>query len=156
MRYLSYMQPLDKQSLFSIFEQGDEAIYKEAGAEEQLQNPFVLMGMVIRGLENYDIMDMMYMKRHPENYKRVRAITKFKYFNKLYGYLNRIDIDKLPKEIYKVSESFGREGSYVSLENMLRYFEKIEHYEKCAVVKKYQDLLMASIVEDEYTKVLNI
>ena len=69
------MQPLDKNTLFSIFEVGDEEIYKEAGVENQLNNPFVLMGMVLRGLENYSIMDVMYMKRHPESYKEVRELT---------------------------------------------------------------------------------
>ena len=42
------MQPLDKNTLFSIFEVGDEEIYKEHGVEDQLNNPFVLMGMVLK------------------------------------------------------------------------------------------------------------
>ena len=49
------MQPLDPHTLFSIFEQGDEDIYKEHGLEDTLNNPFVLTGMVLRGVENYHI-----------------------------------------------------------------------------------------------------
>ena len=52
------MQPLDKNTLFSIFEAGDEAVYAEYGLQGQLNNPFVLMGMVLKGVENYHIMDM--------------------------------------------------------------------------------------------------
>jgi hypothetical protein len=143
------MQPLDKNTLFSIFEAGDEEIYKEAGVEDQLKNPFVLMGMVLRGLENFSIMDMMYLRRHPKDYKNVRAITKYKYYTKLYKYLERIDSNNFDK-IYKIADSFGRDETFVGLENLLRYFEKIEQYERCAVIKRYQDLLIDSYVPHEF------
>ena len=134
------MQPLDKNTLFSIFEQGDEEIYREYGMEGQLDNPFVLLGMVIRGLENYQLMDMMYMKRYPQHYKEVRNITKYKYYNKLYRYLNRIDSKEF-SSVYKIGESFDMVKVMSSLEDMLRFYEGIEHYEKCAVIKRYQDLV---------------
>jgi hypothetical protein len=134
------MQPLDKDTLFSIFEQGDEEIYKEYGMEGQLDNPFVLLGMVIRGLENYQLMDMMYMKRYPQHYKEVRKITKYKFYNKLYGYLNRIDSKEF-SSVYKIGESFNMVKVMSSLEDMLRFYEGIEQYEKCAVIKRYQDLV---------------
>ena len=41
------MKRLDGHSLFSIFEKGDEQIYKDLGVEDQLDNTFVLFGMVI-------------------------------------------------------------------------------------------------------------
>ena len=85
------MQPLDKNTLFSIFEAGDEAVYAEYGLQGQLNNPFVLMGMVLKGVENYHIMDMMYIQKYPEQYKKVRNLTKYKYLNKLFTYLERID-----------------------------------------------------------------
>ena len=55
------MQKLDPHTLFSIFEQGDEEVYKEHGELEVLKNPFVLMNMVMRGLENYQLMCIMYL-----------------------------------------------------------------------------------------------
>ena len=143
------MQPLDKNTLFSIFEAGDEEIYKEAGVEDQLKNPFVLMGMVLRGLENYSIMDMMYLRRHPEDYKNVRSITQYKYYIKLYAYLERIDSNKFDK-MYKIADSFGRDETFAGLERLLRYFEKIEQYERCAVIKRYQDLLIDSYVPEDF------
>jgi hypothetical protein len=142
------MIPLDKNTLFSIFEAGDEEIYKEHGLEDQLNNPFVLMGMIVKGLENFDMMDMLYTKRYPEHYKNVRDMTKYKYYNKLYMYLERIDTKNF-NEKYTVGDSFGRENCFVALENMLRYYEKIEQYEKCAVIKRYQTLLLDSLCEKE-------
>jgi hypothetical protein len=140
------MQSLDKNSLFSIFEKGDEEVYAEHGVEGQLNNPFVLMGMVVRGLENYEVMDIMYMRRHPESYKNVRELTKYKYYSKLYGYLKRIDVLD-SDNIYKVGGSFGRDQCFLSLDNMLRFFEKHERYERCGVIKRYQDLLLDSYVD---------
>jgi hypothetical protein len=85
-------------------------------------------------------MDMMYMKRYPKHYKEVRNITKYKYYNKLYRYLNRIDSKEF-SNVYKIGESFDMVKVMSSLEDMLRFYEGIEHYEKCAVIKRYQDLV---------------
>lgn len=136
------MQPIDPNTLFSIFEQGDEEIYKEHGIEEHLQNPFVLMGMVLRGIDNFHMMDMMYMRQYPSHYKKVRNITKYKYFNKLYGYLLRIDSDSF-EDIYKIGESFDKVQTKNGLDFLREYFERLEQYEKCAVIKKYIDLLLS-------------
>lgn len=140
MNYLLYMQPIDPNTLFSIFEQGDEEVYKEHGVEEHLNNPFVLMGMVIRGIDNYHMMDIMYMRQYPEQYKNVRRITRYKYYNKLYTYLKRIDSTNFDS-IHSIGESFERGEAFLGLDHLRKYFEAVEEYEKCAVIKRYQDLL---------------
>ena len=135
------MQPIDPNTLFSIFEQGDEAIYKEHGVEGALDNPFVLMGMVLRGIENYNLMDIMYMRQYPEHYKKVRRITKYKYFNKLYGYLSRIRTQDF-NETYSIGESFEIKNVDRALNTLRSYYEGLEEYEKCAVIRDYQSLLV--------------
>ena len=136
------MKPIiDPNTLFSIFEQGDEQVYKEHGMEDHLNNPFVLMGMVLRGVENFHMMDMMYMKQYPQHYKKVRNITRYKYFNKLFGYLLRIDSSSFD-DIYKIGEAFDNREVKGSLDYLRLYFERLEQYEKCAIIKKYIDLLL--------------
>jgi hypothetical protein len=137
------MQPIDPNSLFSIFEQGDEQVYKEHGMEQALSNPFVLMGMVLKGLENYYMMDLMYTKQYPKEYGNVKEITKYKYYTRLYGYLIRIDTDNFD-DIYQIGTSFNVKDTTSGLSLLLYYFEGLEEYEKCAVVKKYIDLLRES------------
>jgi hypothetical protein len=132
------MNRLDPNTLFNIFEKGDEEIYKEHGIEETLDNPYVLINMVVRGLENYTIMDQMYMYQYPKQYKGSRQVVKFKYFNKLYGYLKRIDITQLQ---FQVGESYELLKSVKVMEDFLYYYERIEHYEKCALIVKYINLL---------------
>ena len=132
------MNRLDPNTLFNIFEQGDEEVYKEHGIEETLDNPYVLINMVVRGLENYTIMDQMYMYQYPKQYKGSRQVVKFKYFNKLYEYLKRIDITQLQ---FQVGESYELSKSIQVMEDFLYYYERIEHYEKCALIVKYVNLL---------------
>ena len=87
------MQPLDKNTLFSIFEAGDEEVYKENNVSELLDNPYVLIGMVVRGVQNWHIMDIMYKRSHPNEYSKVRRKVMYKYFVKICGYLERLDIN---------------------------------------------------------------
>ena len=134
------MQRLDPHTLFSIFENGDEEIYKEHGIEDTLNNPYVLIGMVVRGIENYQLMDLMYMRQYPKEYKNVRELTKYKYYTKLYSYLTRIDSTKF-ETIHRIGETFDKEAVNSSLATLLVYYELIEEYEKCAVIKRYMDLL---------------
>jgi len=134
------MQPIDPNTLFSIFEQGDEQIYKEHGLHDTLQNPYVLMGMVIRGIENYYLMDKMYQRQYPKEYNNVRSITKYRYYTKIYSYLARLDTLNF-KDIYKIGDSFESNDAFQSLDVLRLYFESIEHYEKCAIIVRYQDLL---------------
>lgn len=134
------MNNLDPHTLFSIFEQGDEQIYREHGIEGTLNNPYVLISMCARGLENYNIMDQMYMRQYPQQYKNSRKLIQFKYFNKLYTYLQRVKVGQL-HSVYKIGSSYEVDNVITSLTMLLFYFERIEHYEKCAIIKKITDKL---------------
>ena len=134
------MQHIDPNTLFSIFEQGDEAIYEEHGEERHLDNPYVLMGMVMRGIENYHLMDMMYLKKYPKEYTIIRKVTKYKYISKLYNYLLNIDSFNFSSE-HSIGDSFDVKEVLGALDYLRVYYEEIEHYEKCAVIKRYIDLL---------------
>ena len=134
------MHKLDKNTLFSIFEQGDEHIYKEHNLEDTLKNPYVLMNMVVRGLENYKIMDQMYMHQYPKQYKTTRKAIQYKYFNKLLQYLERIDASKF-EDRFKIGDSYEIMHNIYMLEGLMYYYEGLEQYEKCSTIKKYVQLL---------------
>ena len=74
------MNKLDPHTLFSIFEQGDEEIYKEHNVLGVLDNPYVLIGMVVTGVENFALIDGMYLLRYEEKYAKVRDGIKYKYY----------------------------------------------------------------------------
>ena len=134
------MHKLNPNTLFSIFEKGDEEVYKEHGMEDQLKNPFVLMGMVLKGLENYKLMSIMYKNNFPKEFERNEGFIKAKYYNTLYKYLERIDSYQF-ENLYSIGESFEASKVKMALEHFLYYFEEKEEYEKCAVVKRFIDHL---------------
>lgn len=139
------MEPLDKDTLFSIFEQGDEQIYQEHGLQDTLNNPFVLMGMVIKGLENFQLMNLMYQRNYPKEYAKVASVIKYKYYTKLYNFLTRINLKDLDIE-YNIGDSFEDTQVYIGLEELRVYYEGLEEYEKCGVIKKYIDYLIDKVV----------
>ena len=142
------MQPLDKDTLFSIFEQGDEEIYQEHKITGVMNNPYVLMGMVIRGMENWHLMDIMYKRSYGEQYQRVRENIRVKYMSKLVSYLDRIDETKF-ETIYTIGDSYDSKTVMKVLNDLMYYFESIEMYEKCHTIKTYVDLLSHDIIQKE-------
>ena len=134
------MKPIDPNQLFSLFEVGDEEVYEEHDVTEVLKNPYVLMGMVVRGVENYNILDKLYLRNHKKHYENVREEVKYKYFCKIFGYLSRIDSNKFESK-YTITENYDIVKVNVLLNELLTYFEGIEQYEKCAIIKKYIDLI---------------
>jgi hypothetical protein len=134
------MQPLDKNTLFSIFDIGDEEVYKENNVEELLDNPFVLIGMVVRGVENWHLMDILYTRKKGEEYAEVRDKVQLQYFVKLCKYLDRLDFNKF-ETVYTIGESFDKDEVDDRLSQMMDVFIENEYYEQCATVKRFLDML---------------
>lgn len=134
------MQPLDKNALFSIFEAGDEQVYQENNVSDLLDNPYVLIGMVVRGVENWYLMDLMYKRSYPQQYTKVRRTIQRRYFLRLVSYLERLDINTF-STVYTIGDSFDSQEVHSTFNMIIKYFESIEMYEQCATVKSYLDLL---------------
>jgi len=141
------MKNLDKGNLFNIFTVGDEELYKEYGVEEVLNSPFILLGMTIRGVENYYTIHQIYENRFKEEYDSVRDSIKLKYFITLVKYLERIE--NLPSyTVSNILEEFGESSVYFAFSEMLTFLEEKEYYEKCIVVKKFLDLFFLKELDD--------
>ena len=147
--YIKKVHKLNPNTLFSIFEQGDEEIYREHGMEHQLKNPYVLMGMVIKGLENFSLMCTMYENNFPREFKKNKENIRYKYYTRLYEYLTRIDSSNF-SNLYTIGESFEASRVEGGLEHLMYFFESKEEYEKCAIIKKYiEHLIIAKEIKLE-------
>jgi len=135
------MNKLDPHTLFSIFEQGDEEIYKEHNVLGVLDNPYVLIGMVVTGVENFTLIDGMYLLKYEEKYARVRDGIKYKYYVKLFGYLQRLENSNI-EEVYTIGEDYELSRSIDALLDLQIYFQELENYEKCKVISRFSDLLI--------------
>jgi hypothetical protein len=150
------MNKLDPHTLFSLFEQGDEEVYKEHGVEDTLKNPYVLLNMVSRGMENYAVMDMIYMKNNYKNYDKVRSNVKYKYFTKLFGYLERLDLEDIKAAKFVIGESYDLSTLVHNLDLLRKYFEEFELYERCLVIKNTIDSILSTTIHQKYRKKLLI
>lgn len=133
------MQPLDKENLFSIFEQNDEQVYVEHGLEAALDNPAVKLGMVLSGIENFQLMDLLYQRNYPKEYKLVKDRLKYKFYNKLYNYISEVYCI-LTVDNKVLGDSFDKSSINLVLDTMRIYYEGIEEYEKCAILKNTKDI----------------
>jgi len=133
---MAIMKKIDKATLFSIFEVGDEEVYKENDAEDLLHNTYILFGMTIKGVENYFIMEQMYQNRYGETFSTVRDSIKLKYFTGLIRYLERIDDTQLDT-LYDLKDVFGEQSIDYALKEMTDFFESLEMYENCALLMRF-------------------
>jgi len=133
------MKKLNSDDIFSIFSMGDEEVYKEHKVEGVMDDPFVLFGMAVRGVENYFIIDRIYNNRFGEKYDSVRDSIKLKYFNGLIRYLERVDLSQL-ETASELKDEFGLQAIKYALEEMLDFYEEKEMYEKCAIIFKFYEL----------------
>ena len=133
---MAVMKKIDKATLFNIFEVGDEEVYKENGVEDLLHNTYILLGMTIKGVENYFIMEQMYQNRYGETFSTVKDSIKLKYFTGLIKYLERIDLSQ-SDTLYELKDLFGEQSIEYALTEMVDFFEGVEMYENCALLMKF-------------------
>lgn len=138
------MDNLDTENLFKIFTSGDEEVYKEHGVEDVLDNSYTLLGMVIKGVENYYVLDLVYNKKYKESYTSVRNGIKLMYFTGLMKYLERIDMSR-SDTLLLLKEEFGDQPILFAFQEMLSFFEEREYYEQCSVIKNIHDLFFPDV-----------
>jgi len=118
------MKKIDKATLFSIFEVGDEEVYKENGVDDLLHSTYILFGMKVKGVENYFIMEQMYQNRYGETFSTVKDSIKLKYFIGLMRYLERIDLSQ-SDTLYDLKDLFGEQSIDYALKEMIDFFEEL-------------------------------
>lgn len=140
------MKKLSTNQLFDIFEKGDEEIFKEHGVEDLLDNTYILFGMVVRGVENFYIIDQLYATRYGEHYYQVKDSIKLKYFSGLMNYLERIK--DLPTDLVPfIEDEFDKQSIHYAFNELMDLFIEVEYYEKCAILKKYFELFSIKQLE---------
>lgn len=143
------MKKLSTNQLFDIFEKGDEEVFKEHGVEDLLDNTYILFGMVVRGVENFYIIDQIYTTKYNQHYTQIKDSLKLKYFLGLMDYLERIQ--DIPIDVISfIEEEFSRQSIHYAFNELMDLFIQVEYYEKCTILKKYFELF--SIKQLEVTK----
>lgn len=133
------------EEFFSMFHTNNEEntetekeIEKNKELFEISSNPYVLFGSIIAGHQQYQVIHKISKTKNGEMYEQIEQKVKKKYYDnlfKLFLQLERLGI--LPE--FKLREGYPVEDMLETLKNFLEYYENLEEYEKCIILKKYQD-----------------
>lgn len=126
--------------IFNLFEKMDEEVLLEEGSSDLLNEDSVLLGIVVKGVENYNYIDEIYLNRYGDKYAKLAEGIKYRYFDKLFSYLDKIKLNKL-EVLLDLIELIGLNIVCRSLEELIQFFQLLEEYEKCAKIKKVKDIL---------------
>ena len=132
--------------LFSLFSIGDSEVYEENKVGDLLDNSYVLVGMVVKGVENYYIIDQIYNAKFGELYVSSRDSIRHKYFTNLYKYLERVNLSQEDTLLLLVDE-FGEQPMYYAFQEMLECFLEVEDYLKCAKIQKFIEIFSLNKLE---------
>lgn len=89
------------------------------------------------------------MMRYKEQYESVRETVKEQFYDRLYSYLLKIDLAKF-ENIYVITEEYDKMGVFQALNHLLYYYQDKEYYERCAVIKSFDDLLRGTMTPPIY------
>ena len=130
--------------LLDIFNYSDEQDVKGEGyvgaVMDYTKHPYIILGSVIRGVENFYIMCEMFRKQYGDKFDTIEEPLKQKYFDRLYGFLLRFD-ESNSEHILEAMRFDRSEVSYALL-SMRVHFEEREQYENCVKIHNVLHNLM--------------
>lgn len=132
------MKSIDKLKIFQLFTDTVEDLQEEDNViENDIKNhPYIKIGTVVKGVENFYILDDMMRFQYKEKYEDVREAVKGYYFTRIYERLEGFD-ETDPDQILEC-QSHDLSSLDYAFSHMIRYFEKVEEYEKCARILRIQ------------------
>ena len=136
------MKEFSAKRLFEIFDKSDDGdLLERSGIKDFYDHPFLTMGMVVRGIDNFDLLCEIYDHKYPKEFPSIKDEVKFKYYSRLYRYLDRFNykqIDSIEKTL-----AHGYDNILYCLIDMRVTFETHEEYERCGrirdIITSYED-----------------
>jgi hypothetical protein len=129
---------LDADTVFAIFEsvhKTDDEVF------DPFTHPYVLMGLVVSGVKTFDIIANNYLRDYPGDFDRIYEKVKFLYYDRLYGFLEKIDYTLSLHLIECCKHDYHKVVDTLSL--LMKEYERKEEYEKCSRIKNLLDAIVA-------------
>lgn len=125
------MKKIHIDNIFTIFDNHDDVVYEQEDLHEVYSNDFIVLGSVIKSIENFYLLDKIQRHRYGIHYDEVFDKIQLRYFSQAMKMLDRLDqVDRYSVDM--VVAEFGTAHVHDILHRMLQVFIKHEHYEKCA------------------------
>ena len=130
------MKNLDPEDLFKVFEMSDEELVSQHDSQaawDFRHHPFILIGMVIKGLENFEVVSKLYTRREGEAYVQIEDTVQHTYYTSLYKYLYRFNYQSLEYIESALKHDYSDIES--ALTHLRTFFESREEFEKSARIR---------------------
>jgi len=134
------MKKISSQQVLRSFDLDYSLGLKTGKSSQGMNKNQVLFKNATVGIEKYELLHVIYSKGYGKIYVDMSESVKDRYFNKMFKYLQEIDLSDI-NSIKEIVPSIDEKVVKSSLNKLILYFQDLEEYEKCAVIKKILDLL---------------
>jgi hypothetical protein len=132
------MKKINSTKIFDIFTLTHQEL-DTLMEDQSSETPYIIeFKNIIKGIENFYMIDIIYKKRIGEEYLSRRENIKLMYFTGLMKYLERVGEIK-GDTLLEVERELGKKPLLFALKEMIQVFILVEDYEKCSVLQKYLD-----------------
>lgn len=141
---------MEVHKLFQIFENSPSRLVEDV--PDVLYDNFTLLQTAVVTLQYLYVMGPKYKQQYPKEFESKFPIIQKKYFDKAFTAIDLVEVSLLettPFTFYQ-DEKVLIDSTFSDL---LNYFAAQEEYEKCSKIKKVQDSLRISIIEESHIKV---
>jgi len=137
---------MDINKVFSLFEEKD-SIDNPTTKLDLTESPVMWIGMFKKLIVNYktfsqQLINMFSSVEPPLDLNDIKRASGYMVYTRAFDYISKLDMtNPTHVECLKIYSDSQLEQS---INMSLHYYESLEEYEKCAVLKKIQDVLSLS------------
>lgn len=135
---------MDINKIFEVFKPEDEV---NETTQVVFEGPIMWIGMFKKLIANYEIFTkqiIMFfrMSNQDLDIDDIEQASSYMVYTRAYDNLTKLDIENpIHLEVLKL---YSDKSFKIALKSALEYYEGIEEYEKCAFLKKIQDIIIFS------------
>jgi hypothetical protein len=135
---------MDINKIFDVFKPEDEV---NETTQVVFEGPIMWIGMFSKLIANYEVFTkqiIMFFRTTNQdlNMDDIEQASSYMVYTRAYDSLSKIDPEN-PLHI-EALKLYSDKPFKTALKNALEYYENIEEYEKCAFLKKIQDVITFS------------
>jgi hypothetical protein len=137
---------MDINKVFDLFEEKD-SINNPTTKLDLTESPVMWIGMFKKLVMNYKVfsqqlISMFSSVEPPLDIDDIKKASSYMVYTRAFDYISKLDISN-PTHI-ECLKMYSDDKLKQSINISLHYYESLEEYEKCAVLKKIQDVMSLS------------
>jgi hypothetical protein len=137
---------MDINKVFGLFEEQDSN-ENSVTKLDLTDSPAMWIGMFKKLIINYKVfsqqlINMFSLVEPPLDISDIKRASSYMVYTRAFDYISKINIEN--QNHIECLKLYSDENLKQSISVSLQYYESLEEYEKCAVLKKIQDIITLS------------